>query len=46
MQSKDGADMEIAVAKSEKGDLERGKEEAMKEGTTRASLCQGKQLPR
>ena len=46
MQSKDGADLEIAEAKSEKGDLERGKEEAMKERTARANLCQGKQLPR
>ena len=46
MQSKDGANLEIAAAKSEKGDLERGKEEAMKERTVRASLCQGKQLPR
>ena len=46
MQSKDGADLEIAAAKSEKGDLERGNEEAMKERTACASLCQGKQLPR
>ena len=46
MQSKDGADMEIGAEKSEKGDLERGKEEAMKERTARASLRQGKQLSR
>ena len=46
MQSKDGADLEITAAKSEKGDLERDKEEEMKERTAHASLCQGKQLPR
>ena len=46
MEDEIGTDLEVAVARSEKGDLERGKEEAMKERTARASLCQGKQLPR
>src|SRR4051812_38408562 len=41
MQSKAGADLEVAAVKSEKGDLERGKEEAMKASAACASLLSG-----
>ena len=41
MQSKAGADLEVAAAKSKKGDLERGEEEAMKASAARASLLSG-----
>ena len=38
VQDKIGADLEVAVVRRKKGDPERGKEEAMKERTARASL--------
>ena len=38
VQKKIGADLEVSVARSEKGDLEQGKEEAMKASAVRASL--------
>ena len=38
MRSKIGADLEVSVARSEKGDLERGEEEAMKASAVCASL--------
>ena len=41
MQDETGADLEVAVARSEKGDLERGEEEAMKASTACASLLSG-----
>ena len=41
VQDEIGADLEVAVARSKKGDLERGKEEAMKARTARASLLSG-----
>ena len=41
MQDEIGADLEVAVARSKKGDLERGDEEAMKARTARANLLSG-----
>ena len=38
MQDEIGADLEVAVARSEKGDLEQGEEETMKASAARASL--------
>ena len=38
MQDDIGADLEVALVRSKKGDLERGKEEAMKANAARASL--------
>ena len=41
MQDEIGADLEVAVARSKKGDLEQGEEEAMKASAARASLLSG-----
>ena len=46
MRSQVGADLEISVARSKKGDREQGEEEAMKASTARANLLTVGQLPR
>ena len=44
MQDEIGADLEVAVARSKKGDLERGKDKAMKASAACASLLSGQEV--